>query len=191
MARSKCQVLAWLTVLMLAGTSAAQMHHAQSRWDAFWHRFWLDAHRNNAYPEPFRYADRQILYSAWTPYIARGWQMETTISDQHFEKETGKLTVAGKAKVKWIATQAPQQHRTIYVVRGATEEETDKRIDHVQRWAATVAPAVELPGVVQSDVAPVPTRMNGLYTNEIWKKSEESIAPPVLPAATATTGSGG
>src|SRR5688500_17555213 len=49
-------------MLILGGFAAAVLtvSSAHADWHEFWHRVGVDFHRNNAWPEPFLSADRQV-----------------------------------------------------------------------------------------------------------------------------------
>ena len=50
--------------------------------------------------------------------------MQNTLDKHHFELEGAVLNEAGKLKVKAILDISPPQHRAIFVLRGATLDET-------------------------------------------------------------------
>lgn len=181
-------IVAMVTVACLHSYANAGVREAQSSWHAFWHRFHLDTERNNVWPEPFRYADRQSVKSHWTPYIAKGWQVETTLTQHHFDPESMMLNTAGEAKLRWILTAAPEQRRTIFVLHGETPNITETRVDVVQQAVTRMLPSGPLPAVVRTYVEPGGMTPSGDYQNNIWKKSYEGIKPPVLPAGTAGSG---
>ncbi len=182
----RVQIVATIAVLCLGGYAHAGLPQAHSNWHAFWHRFHLDAERNNAYPEPFRYADRQIVRSHWAPYIAKGWQVETTLTAHHFDPDTALLNSAGEDKLRWILTAAPEQRRAIFVVHGENERVTESRVDVVQQAVTRMLPSGPLPSVIRTYLEPAGITPTGEYQNNIWKKSYEGIQAPTLPAAAAT-----
>ena len=65
---------------------------------------------------------------------------------------SGELTEAGRIKIRWILTEAPQHHRTIYVQKAADAEVTAARIDNVQQLAAQMQPEGTLPLVLETGV---------------------------------------
>ncbi len=172
----------------VAGTCRAE---GPNWWHSFWGRVKVDFHRNNAFPEPFRYHDRQIVRTAYDPYIARGWQIENTLSHFDFDAESGELTAGGQAKILWIATQAPPQRRTIFVLRGSTLDATEGRVDRVQQAVASMLPASAMPAVVRSDIGPGGLNAKGYYVNEMWTKNKAAVPSPVLSAASASSSGGG
>lgn len=167
-------------VSSLANAGAPQI---KSHWSRFWHQTHLDWERNNAWPEPFRHMDRQALRNSWTPYVNKGWQIETTLTARHFNAETQALNSAGEAKVRWIATSAPNQRRTIFVVRGESQDVTETRVDIVQQAVTRVLPTGTMPAVVRTYRDPSGIIPSGDYQNQIWKKAMSGIREPVLPGA--------
>lgn len=71
-------------------------------------RGWVrDAQRNNAWPEAFVPGDRIRVREPFAIQIANAWQVENTLSDHHFDPQTGtKLTEAGKQEIAKILLQA-------------------------------------------------------------------------------------
>ncbi len=172
--------LAAAALAMAAGQLQAQHH---SGWDSFWHRTGVDYHRMNAFPEPFVYADRAAAREPFRIMVANGWQMQNTLGNQYFHSETQQLTRAGELKVRWIATQAPQQYRTVYVLRGSNLEATSVRVDSVQQAVARVVTSGPLPPVVETDTSLY--GRPGQYVDDTYRKAQASQPAPVLPTAAA------
>lgn len=170
--------LAAAALAMAAGQVHAQHH---SGWDSFWHRTGVDYHRMNAFPEPFIYADRAATREPFRIMVANGWQLQNTLGSHYFHPETQQLTRAGEMKVAWIATQAPQQYRTVHVLRGSNPEATSVRVDSVQQTVARVVTNGPLPAVVETGV-----ELNGRpgeYVDDTYRKAQSSLPAPVLPTA--------
>jgi len=167
--------------------------NAQAGWNDFWEEVRLDWRRNNAWPEPFQSRDREVTRGYFAAMQRKGWQLETTVTDYHFDLETQKLTNAGRMKVRWILTQAPPQRRTVYVLLGKDKEQTATRIDSVQQAVASIMPEGPLPAVVQTNT--IPRGSSAAYIHDINSRSETSRPDPVLPAGTSSastsTGTGG
>ena len=150
-------------------------------------RFWTDIERNKMWPEPFIHEDRAVQRQPWAVMIDRGWQLQNTLGDFHFDRETHQLTTAGQHKVRWIVTQAPIHRRTVFVQRAATADITATRLDAVQRSVAGTLTQGPLPEVVQSDLAPPGAPAD--IIDRIYRGRDASQPAPVLP--TASGGSGG
>ena len=126
---------------------------ARANWfDKFMYSVVRDTKRRNCWPKPFVYADRQAARAPFAAMITNGWRSQNMIGDHHFIETTGQLTDAGKLKVRWILTQAPEQHRTIYVFRANNAEETAVRVDSIRQYAAGIMPEGDLPPIVESSI---------------------------------------
>src|SRR6185295_127500 len=90
-----------------------------------WHRFWLDFHRNNAWPEPFLSADRVAARTPFCIQTDNGWKMQNTIGSYLFDPETQRVNQAGELLVKWIVSQAPAHRRAVFVLKGDSAEATN------------------------------------------------------------------
>jgi hypothetical protein len=108
--------------------------------------------RNNAWPEPFIWGDREAVITPFSIQIANGWRRQNLLSDYHFNEENPQLNLAGETKVRYILTQMPPNRRTIFVQRGLTNDVTALRIDMVQRAAGRMVPNGYAVDVVESDL---------------------------------------
>jgi hypothetical protein len=172
-----------ITVLLLSGTSAVA--------GDWWTNFWTDWHRNNAWMEPFVYPDRASVCNINQLQITKGWQLQNTLGDPHFEADNVRLSPSGMSKLRWILTQNPAQNRNVFVQRGLSDEVTTKRLAAVQQAAAEVARG-PFADVIVSDT-PIPT-MPSEYavSNNAWLTSYmQGIPKPSPKAFTSEAGSGG
>jgi len=148
-----------------------------------------DTKRRNCWPEPFIYPDRAAARQAIAVQISAGWERQNLLSEFHFLPGGRELTEAGRMRVKWVMTEAPEPRREIYVHRADTPQETLVRMQTVQRFVAQSAYAVNVP-VLES------TR-----TDDGWpadridlvsrKAATAALEPKLLGASTSGTGSGG
>jgi len=109
-----------------------------------------DFKRNNCWPKPFVCPDRQAVRAPFVIMVNNGWRRQNILGDYHFKNEHGELTEAGRLKVQWILTQAPEQHRIIFVHRASRQEETAARVDAVQQLASRIVPTGDLPQVMET-----------------------------------------
>jgi hypothetical protein len=158
-------------------------------WGEFWYRVHLDFYRVNCWPEPFKHADRQLTVSPLIIMTDRGWQLQNTLSDHFFETDGQVLNRAGQMKVRWIATQAPPNRRTVYVVRGPDAPATRARTEAIQRYLDQVGLEGARPEVFVTDL--VPPGSSGEYFDEVDRQLKSSVPAPRLPEMQSTTGSGG
>ncbi len=144
-----------LLIALVAVFASASTADAQLPWlRSFAHSVVVDFHRNNCWPEPFMQADREATRIPFNAMVANGWRLQNALTDHHFEPTTGRLNEAGKLKAYRILTEVPKQHRTIYVLRAKSAEETAARLDGVEKLVATYAAEGIQGNVVLSTVTP-------------------------------------
>ncbi len=147
-----------------------------------------DFKRNNCWPDPFICPDRATVRAPFNVMVRNGWQLQNTISQHHFDEESGELTVSGQNKIYWILNHAPKQHRTVYVQMSREPTVTAQRLQAVhalaQRYAA--------PGLI-AQVEPTmnePPGWNAEQVGYVNRAFLESAPAPQLPAATSSSVSG-
>lgn len=161
---------------------------AQAQQHRLAHRIKADWIYNNVWPDQFIPHDRQMVRAPFAIMIDKGWQLQNTLGDHHFDVETQQLTRAGELHLRWIITQAPENRRTVFVLRGHNEAATDVRIDTVQQTIANIQPHGALPAVVQTSVAPPSSPAD--YVDAVNQKATKAQPAPVLPAASGGGSSG-
>ncbi len=164
---------------LVAAPAQADWATMKAKWHCFWDRVHLDWHRNNAWPEPFTLVDRQAVKVPIATMVDRGWQLQNTIPDELFDPETQTLTRAGELKVRWILTQMPAHRRDVFVLRGATPEITDLRLQSVEKLAADTvggAPAM----ITVTDL--IPRGGSASYYERVSTSFDATAPPPRLPA---------
>jgi hypothetical protein len=174
-----------LAALGQAVPARAQQCSQCSWWHAFWQSVARDWRRNNCWPDAFVGADRLAVRAPFVLMVKNGWRRQNLIADHHFEEGTAKLNNAGELRVRWIMTGAPPQHRTIYVRRADTPEDTAARVAAVEEYAGKFAEDGQSPTVLETNVS-----MSGwpaARVDMIDRRSLESAPDPRLPEA----GSGG
>jgi hypothetical protein len=121
--------------------------------------------------------------------VCNGWQRQNMLTGQHFDAETGKLTEAGEAKVLWILNDAPPQHRSIYVRRARTPQDTVTRLNTVEQFVMQSAEPNEFPPVL------VTTQSGDGYSGDrydaVIRKFQQSILDPKLAPVSGGGDSGG
>ena len=154
---------------------------SQSRagWHEFCQRVQLDWHRNNAWPQPFIAHDRIAACSPFVTQAENGWYAASTLSDLNFDFETQMLTEAGELKVRQIVTQHPENYRTVFVVKGHTQRDTEKRTDSVQQTVARIIPDGTLPEVRRVHISPRPWAAEEI--NAVERAYRSSRPAPRLP----------
>jgi hypothetical protein len=147
-----------------------------------------DIKRRQCWPKPFVCADRQTVGAPFAVMITNGWQRQNTLGDSYFEEATGQLTEAGQLKVRWIVTEAPAQHRAIYVHRTMTAQETAARVSAVQQFAAGVLRQGEAVPILETDIDPQGWPAD--QVDAIGRKFQSTTPAPRLPSANPGSSSG-
>jgi hypothetical protein len=148
-----------------------------------------DIKRRQCWPEPFTEPDRVAARAPMVTMVSNGWRLQNMLGEFHFEANTGLLTEAGRLKVRWIVTEAPQQHRIVYVHAADSNEETAARIDAVQQLGVRYAPPGEMLPVLPTSISDEGWPAD--QVDLIGRKFQASTPPPRLPAKTDSGGSGG
>lgn len=130
--------LVCLGVLVLANTAAADNIFQKGA-----HSCARDWARCNHWPEPFIYPDRDAVVAPFGVMIAKGWQVQNTLSDHHFQQGTSQLADAGLLKVQQILTETDPHRRTIFVQTALTPTQTMARMAEVRTAVSQMLPGVE------------------------------------------------
>jgi hypothetical protein len=178
-------------MLLVGGFGAALLlaTTAHADWHEFWHRVGVDFHRNNAWPEPFQSADRQVTREYFRIQVNNGWRMQNTIGKWFFDEETNQLNQAGEIKLRQVATQSPVHRRTVFVLVGNTPDVTAKRVESVQQTLARILPEGPVPQVLLTDVDQ--EGGSGEYFDKVNAAYNQSIPAPRLSGGDGGSGSGG
>lgn len=169
-----------LTLAMLASAAPADADWLGN----FMHSVARDTKRRNCWPKPFIASDRQAVRAPFAAMVSNGWRSQNMIGEHHFLENTGRLTDAGKLKIEWILQQAPEQHRTVYVFRGRTPEETAARVGSVRQVASAAVPDGSLPQILESSIPALGWPAADL--DAIGRAFQSSIPPPRMPAPEET-----
>ena len=146
----------------------------------------IETARSNCWPRPFTCWDQATVSAPFAVMIENGWRKQNLLADHHFDGTGTALNDAGKNKLRWILTEAPEQHRAIYVRRAESPEKTTARFAAVQEAAAGLAMPGERVAIVQTNVAPAGWPAERVDT--IGRKFQASTPEPRL---TKADGSGG
>jgi hypothetical protein len=181
-------VIATMVVITTATSASAD-------WNSFWHNLHVGFHRNNAWPDPFNEVDAMQVVTPFEVMKANGWKMHNTIGHELFRPGDGALLASGHNRVHWIATQAPTNRRTVYVLQGGSRVETEARVASVQQTLANMYFNGSAPHVMVTTVEP--STWPGAWRTKINREWLENLPIPRLPSesasgqAGATTPSGG
>ena len=84
----------------------------------------------------------------------------------------------------WIATQAPAARRTVYVLRGNSQAETDARVASVHQALNNVHTTGAIPAVLVTDAEPATS--SGAWATKINREMLENLPEPRLPQQSAS-----
>lgn len=145
-----------------------------------------DFKRRACWPQPFTCPDRQAVREPFAIMVSNGWTRQNTVGDYHFEPGASELTEAGKLKVRWIALEAPSQHRAVFVQRSTDPELTRQRMAAVERFVASLtADGSPAPPVLLGDGPPAGWPADRVDT--IGRKFQSSTPDPRLPTPQGET----
>ncbi len=139
-----------------------------------------DSARNNCWPDPFVCPDRAAVRAPFVLMVQNGWRRQNLLAEHHFVDGQTELNEAGRIKVRWIVTEAPLQHRTIYVRRGDSLEVTAGRVASVQQWTSQVAPG-QFAMIEETSISAV--GWPGERVDALERKFQSSTPDPKLPEA--------
>ena len=174
--------------LLAACAGLAQSASAENIFHRCWRHMGRDFARNNHWPEPFIYQDRDAVVRPFGVMIAKGWQVQNTLLEYHFRPadSAGGLTEAGVLKMQRILSDPAPQRRVVYVERGDSPQETATRIAAVQAAAIHHIPPGMQPQVYPTAIQARPWPAENVRTiTEAYKNSQRK---PALPAPSAGGG---
>lgn len=180
-------VLALLLVVATSGNTASAGKFGDSL-KVFWGNLGVGLHRNNAWPDPFNEVDAAEVKTPFEIMKANGWRMHNTIGHELFRDGDGALLASGHRRVHWIATQAPTARRTVYVLAGNSQDETEARVASVRDTLSTLHLAGPSPRVLVTDIEPAAA--SGAWATKINREWLEHLAAPRLPNTSASGAAG-
>jgi len=180
-----------LFALVLFGCGLAAPALAEDFIQDVVHSVVTDFKRNNCWPQPFLGPDRAAVRTPFVNMIDNGWRRQNMLGDQYFEASGTALNDAGKHKVHWILTEAPEQHRIIYIHRGVDPEKTAARVAAVSQIASGILPAGEKPSIVDTSVSPGgwPAERVDAISRKFQASAPEPRLPKLQGESSSSTGS--
>ncbi|HEX4150543.1 MAG TPA: hypothetical protein VHY20_16210 [Pirellulales bacterium] len=175
------------TAVVLAVAFSASVSRGGEWFATRWHNFCAITQRNNAWPEAFVPTDRAAARAPFAGCVMAGWRVQNTLSDYHFETDTGALKESGLIKVRRIVTESPPDFRAIFVLRADSAQLTAARLASTQEAAAHYALPGNLPQVGETFVAP--RGSPAYYVVDIDRSFQESTPEPRLPQRQSSTSS--
>jgi hypothetical protein len=176
----------WATAMVLA--FAADGLRADDVFTRSGHAIARDCKRNNYWPEPFIYPDRDAVVRPFGVMIAKGWQVQNTLSEHHFQPDNSRLADAGVHKVHQILSDPVAQRRIVFVQMAGTPEQTIARIAAVRGAAAVMLPPGAELAVYPSGIQTRPwlgTEVLGVHVSyDKMRADMKSVIEKVGPKAT-------
>ncbi len=140
--------------------------------------------RNLAWPKPFQCHDRQAFAATFYPMYQRGYELQCTFSDAHFDDDN-ELNSAGKQKLAGIMANLPVERRQVLVFDTGNPTTTQTRISEVtsaiKEWWG------HLP---QPTIAKTINRHYGQAGDEVHQNNARFLSSLPTPAITAVSGGG-
>ncbi len=155
----------------------------KERWNDFMNRVGVGYERNNAWPDPFNEQDAIAVITPFEAMKQNGWILHNTIGPHQFREGDGALKTSGQKTLAWIARQAPHSRRQVYIVRAATEAETDARVASVRDILEQVQGPGPIPTIMLTDR--IPPTAPGDWATKVNRTWLEQLATPKLPTSSA------
>jgi hypothetical protein len=177
--------LAIAAVVALGGLATS----AQAIWvDDGVHYVKRGYHQNKAWPWPYVCADRIAVREPFCVMVNNGWRRQNLLGPHHFTETSDRLTTAGELRIRWIMTQAPSERRTIFIERDVDPTVTAQRSATARSYVSQVAVDGQLAQVVETHLISEGRPASVVDATNV--RFQESMPPPMLPAATVGLGSG-
>jgi len=139
--------------------------------------FWA----NNNWAAPYLQQDRASAAAPFTVMAENGWRRQNLLCDYHFTTDGKSLSMAGETRLRWILTQAPTDHRKVFVQKGPSEQDTQARLIAAQDGARRIQGNVaEM--VVTNDDTP------GRSADEVDAINQAALLSMPAPVMRASTG---
>ncbi|MHC4405889.1 MAG: hypothetical protein ACYTG0_40110 [Planctomycetota bacterium] len=167
--------------------TSAEPVAAGDAFQEFCHNVIQDFKRNNCWPQPFVRADRASIRAPFALMVKNGWRRQNMLADHHFRDGTA-LNEAGQIKVRWIMTEAPRHHRTIYLRRADGPGQTTARMETVRQLAQRFTEKGQAPEIVLTGIDA--SGWPAARIDMIERGWSSSSPQPRLPANQASAGGG-
>jgi hypothetical protein len=173
----RCTIKAALVAVVVLGSSATA--------SAWWFGAACDTiecgrEQNANWPWPYMCPDRMAVRQPFEMMICNGWRRQNLLGSYYFDPETNALNTAGQLQVQWIMTQAPSEHRQIYVERSVDPSITAQRTQTTIQYAQHVAINGQTPQVF--DTYQMAEGRPAQIVDATNVRFLESMPAPVLPA---------
>lgn len=169
--------------ILIAAIVFAAVTPAQAFWlDSFYCYLEERREENNRWPEQFVGQDRIGASAPFDVMIRNGWRKQNLLGGHHFSHDCTALTEAGKLKVQWILTQAPQAHRQVFIERSLDADLTSQRIETANQFASQVVQEGLASPVQETHI--LSEGRPAVTVDLINTRYRENMMTPTLPEAT-------
>jgi hypothetical protein len=138
-------------------------------------------HINEAWPWPFVCPDRIAVREPFCIMVNNGWRRQNLLGAHYFNPETNQLNAAGQLRVQWIMTQAPPDHRSIFIEHSLDQNVNNQRMSAVQDYATQVSMDGRPPQIAQTHL--MAEGRPASIVDATNTKFQQSVPAPVLPTA--------
>jgi hypothetical protein len=145
--------------------------------------------QNKVWPWPYVCADRLAVREPFCIMVNNGWRRQNLLGPHHFEANSDKLTTAGELRVRWIMTQAPAEHRTIFIERDLQPSVTAQRLATARNYATQLVADNQQPQIAETHLMSEGRPASVVDATNV--RFQESMPPPTLPAAAVSAGTTG
>lgn len=172
-----------------ASSKAVAPAHAGSHFSRAYEQHNLIYQRNQAWPKPFICWDRGAYFNTWNQMYTAGLAGECTLSDAHFDPQTGDLNEMGQRKIEVIFRNLPESHRGILIAESRDPNLNNHRMEvarnAVREWYGEgYAAQVALTGRV-------PEPASGAKVYAVNTRYQANLPSPTINNSAGSSGSGG
>jgi hypothetical protein len=136
-------------------------------------------HVNAAWPWPYVCPDRIAVHEPFCIMVNNGWRRQNLLGAHYFNPDTNQLNAAGQLRVQWIMTQAPPDHRGIFLERSLDQNVNSQRMAAVQEYATQVSIDGRPPQIAQTYL--MSEGRPASLVDATNTKFQQSLPAPVLP----------
>lgn len=142
-------------------------------------------HRNIRWPYPYVCRDRIEVHRPLEIGVEQGWKLQNTLSDYHFDPETGALTDAGKTKIDAILVESPCAFRAVFVLNARDVQRSVARMESVQEYLGNNPFAQDVPIF---ETCTVPFTFPAQYVDRVARDFIETTPTPRIPVVSGASG---
>lgn len=167
---------------ILAATVLAACGSADAFWlDEFYCYLETRREAQNEWPSQFVGPDRVNARAPFDAMIQNGWRRQNLLGTHHFNEDCTKLTRSGELRVQWILTQAPPEHRQVFIERSLNPEVTQQRIATTNEFAQLVVADGAAQPAQETHI--LSTGRPAVEVDFVNTQFRENMMTPTLPAS--------